>query len=139
MTSETRRQEILNRDNNRCRACGFSDTLTIEVDHIVPRTLNGSDDSDNLQALCHFCNNVKGNVLIDSLPIQDAIAGFGSCGQQTSAANRRSDQSSPRLEICWNTWIDNQEATGQTDNFRYFSRNHGINQIVVLTLASFGR
>ena len=86
MTSETRRQEILTRDNNRCRACGFSDTLTIEVDHVVPRTLNGSDDSDNLQALCHFCNNVKGNVLIDSLPIRDAIAGFGS--QEEITENR---------------------------------------------------
>jgi len=86
MTSETRRQEILNRDNHRCRACGFSDSLTIEVDHIVPRTLNGSDDSDNLQALCHFCNNVKANVLIDSLPIRDAIVGFGS--QEEVTENR---------------------------------------------------
>ena len=86
MTSETRRKEILTRDNNRCRACGFSDSLTIEVDHVVPRTLNGSDDSNNLQALCHFCNNVKGNVLIDSLPIRNAIVGFGS--QEEVTKNR---------------------------------------------------
>ena len=32
---------------------------TVHVDHIVPRALGGTDDPDNLQALCHSCNLIK--------------------------------------------------------------------------------
>lgn len=30
-----------------------------EVDHIIPRHLGGSNDPDNLQALCHSCHAAK--------------------------------------------------------------------------------
>ena len=42
--------------------------------------MGGSDDLDNLQALCSFCNNTKGNVEIEPLAIQEPLAleaGFG--------------------------------------------------------------
>ena len=76
--SESLKSEILDRDNCRCRACGFSDRLTLEIDHMIPRSLGGLDDLDNLQALCSFCNNTKANIEYNHpLPIRDAIAGFG--------------------------------------------------------------
>ena len=31
----------------------------LEVDHIVPRNLMGTDDISNLQALCYSCNAMK--------------------------------------------------------------------------------
>ena len=77
MLIESKRQAVLTRDNHRCRACGFSDDLTMEIDHVKPRSLGGSDDLDNLQALCSFCNNTKGNTEIDSLAIQAPCQGFG--------------------------------------------------------------
>ena len=78
MTKTETRQAVLTRDNCRCRACGFSDSLTMEIDHIVPRSLGGSNDIDNLQALCSFCNNTKANIeIVHNLPIREAIAGFG--------------------------------------------------------------
>jgi len=50
----------------------------MEIDHIVPRSLGGSNDIDNLQALCSFCNNTKANIeIVHNLPIREAIAGFG--------------------------------------------------------------
>ena len=75
--SEQTRQTVLIRDNCRCRACGFSDSLTLEVDHIKPRSLGGLDDLHNLQALCGFCNNAKKNVIIEGLAIQEPCTGFG--------------------------------------------------------------
>ena len=83
--SEQTRQAILDRDNCRCRACGFSDSLTMEVDHITPRSRGGSDSLDNLQALCHFCNNVKDNVEIESLAIKPERIGFGDQVDVTAA------------------------------------------------------
>ena len=78
--SDSLKSEILDHDNCRCRACGFSDRLTLEIDHIKPRSLGGSDDLDNLQVLCSFCNNTKGNVEIEALAIREPLEfgeGFG--------------------------------------------------------------
>ena len=75
--SEQTRQTVLIRDNCRCRACGFSDSLTLEIDHVKPRSLGGSDSLHNLQALCGFCNNAKKNVIIEDLAIQEPCTGFG--------------------------------------------------------------
>ena len=35
----------------------------LTIDHIVPRSLGGSDADENLQLLCGACNSVKGNRL----------------------------------------------------------------------------
>lgn len=41
-----------------CARCGSTDDLT--VDHVVPVSRGGSDDIDNLRALCLRCNSSKG-------------------------------------------------------------------------------
>jgi hypothetical protein len=51
---------ILQRDLYRCCICKASG-VKLEVDHIVPLSLGGSNDMDNLQALCVPCNRGKGN------------------------------------------------------------------------------
>lgn len=35
-----------------CAQCGELDTLKLDVDHVVPRALGGSDERSNLQVLC---------------------------------------------------------------------------------------
>ena len=55
---------ILARDEWTCCSCGRSakvDGVTLEVDHIVPRSKGGSDEMDNLQTLCKKCNIGKSN------------------------------------------------------------------------------
>ena len=37
-------------------ACG---AVATDADHIVPRRRGGTDDEDNLQALCHTCHSRK--------------------------------------------------------------------------------
>jgi hypothetical protein len=49
----TLRKHIFNRDR-RCVKCGSVHAL--QVDHILPRALGGSDDPDNLRLLCRSCN-----------------------------------------------------------------------------------
>jgi diadenosine tetraphosphate (Ap4A) HIT family hydrolase len=56
----TARYEILKRAKFRCELCGISaDEKALEVDHILPRNLGGSDEQHNLQALCYSCNATK--------------------------------------------------------------------------------
>lgn len=67
------RAVVLERDGYRCRACGWkpgdptaagASGLEIfrglEVDHVHPKALGGSDGLDNLQTLCSLCNSKKG-------------------------------------------------------------------------------
>ena len=50
------RLEILQRDQYTCYMCGGEAN---EVDHILPRSRNGSDEPENLAAACRRCNNAK--------------------------------------------------------------------------------
>jgi len=52
------RLAIHERDGWACLHCGATTDLTL--DHIVPWSLGGSDDPDNLQTLCQPCNSRKG-------------------------------------------------------------------------------
>ena len=56
--------QVLARDRWKCCSCGRSaeqDGVTLEVDHITPRSLGGNDDIANLQTLCKKCNVGKSN------------------------------------------------------------------------------
>src|SRR5215469_1084464 len=58
--SGTLRYEVLKKAQFHCELCGISaDVRALEVDHIVPRNLGGTDDLSNLQALCYSCNSMK--------------------------------------------------------------------------------
>jgi diadenosine tetraphosphate (Ap4A) HIT family hydrolase/5-methylcytosine-specific restriction endonuclease McrA len=55
------RYDTLKRAGFRCELCGVSaDERALDVDHIVPRKHGGTDDPENLQALCWQCNANKG-------------------------------------------------------------------------------
>lgn len=58
--SGTLKFEVLKSAQFHCELCGVSaDVRALEVDHIVPRNLGGTDDPSNLQALCYSCNSMK--------------------------------------------------------------------------------
>lgn len=53
------RDDVLAAWGDWCQRCGSTDH--IQIDHIVPLSLGGSNDFDNLQPLCRTCNGWKGN------------------------------------------------------------------------------
>ena len=75
--STTTRQQVITRDNGRCRACGIADRDALQCDHIVPESKGGTDSLDNLQALCGVCNNRKGRTDVGELAILPPVEGFG--------------------------------------------------------------
>ena len=53
------REAVLMRDGYRCRHCGRNpreDGIKLHVDHIEPWSKGGTNDLENLQALCEECN-----------------------------------------------------------------------------------
>ena len=54
------REYVLQRDERTCQYCG-SKKGKIEVDHVVPRSKNGSDRVSNLVTSCRRCNQKKDN------------------------------------------------------------------------------
>lgn len=60
-----KRFRILERDGFRCCLCGRTAKETkLHVDHIIPVSIGGSDENENLQTLCQDCNLGKSNKLI---------------------------------------------------------------------------
>lgn len=57
------RQQVLAEANYRCEYCKASSRITgipLIMEHILPRSLNGKDDRENLAAACYRCNEFKG-------------------------------------------------------------------------------
>lgn len=70
--SKRLRYEILRRDNHACRYCGAAaPDVKLNVDHVIPTSLGGSDKPENLVAACADCNGGKTSSLPDAMPVAD--------------------------------------------------------------------
>lgn len=83
------REQVITRDNGRCRACGIGDRDSLQCDHIVPESKGGTDSLDNLQALCPLCNNRKQNTDIGELPILPPLSMADGFGNPIDVMHRR--------------------------------------------------
>lgn len=62
--SEEERKIIYDGSNGHCALCGQKLLLKdMTIDHIVPLSMGGNDDMDNVQASCFSCNQFKDNIL----------------------------------------------------------------------------
>lgn len=58
-----RRFEVFRRDDFRCQYCGRrAPEVAIEVEHMRPISLGGTDDMWNLASACQQCNAGKSNI-----------------------------------------------------------------------------
>ncbi|MGC5246426.1 HNH endonuclease [Gordonia sp. DT219] len=54
------RAAVIRRDGNRCTQCGADGRrVRLDVDHIVNVKRGGTDDLENLRALCRTCHQAK--------------------------------------------------------------------------------
>ena len=60
--SEKVGRNVFTQAGDRCGYCLAPQHLVLgwlEIDHLIPRALGGSDDESNLRIACIFCNNYK--------------------------------------------------------------------------------
>lgn len=66
------RFEIFKRDGFRCQYCGCDSSnpeIVLEIDHIIPVSKGGLDDTDNLLTACFSCNRGKSDNWLTSVPL----------------------------------------------------------------------
>lgn len=69
--SKRLRYEVLRRDNHACRYCGATaPDVKLNVDHVIPTSLGGSDKPTNLVTSCANCNSGK----TSSMPNAEVVA-----------------------------------------------------------------
>lgn len=69
--SPTRRSEIYERDGLACYLCGdvldrstpSNEPKALTIDHVIPRSKGGTDESDNLKTCCRECNIRKADMM----------------------------------------------------------------------------
>ncbi|NED75321.1 HNH endonuclease [Streptomyces sp. SID9944] len=70
--SKRLRYEILRRDNYACRYCGATaPQVKLNVDHVIPQALGGSDKPDNLVTACADCNAGKTSSMPNAMVVAD--------------------------------------------------------------------
>lgn len=60
--SESTRQQVFTEADHRCEYCLTSRRLIgmpLVIDHVLPKSADGSDERDNLAAACYRCNEFK--------------------------------------------------------------------------------
>lgn len=74
--SASLREQVFSRAKERCEYCQTARRLIampLVVDHIIPRSAGGSDETENLCASCYRCNEYKGPRTLARDPITQAI------------------------------------------------------------------
>lgn len=84
--SKRTRFEVLRRDNNACRYCGqMAPDVVIQVDHVIPVALGGTDEASNLVAACRDCNAGKAS----TAPTEAVVAEVSQRDLEFAAALRQ--------------------------------------------------
>lgn len=109
--SKRTRFEVFRRDEFTCRYCRSADN-PLTIDHVVPTTLGGSDEPDNLVAACRDCNAGKGSTSPDEHMVaqvdKDAIRWAAAMEKAAEITAERAAQSRQTLEWFMRVW---QNAT----------------------------
>lgn len=80
------RYAVLERDHHTCRYCGASaPDVRLQIDHVVPVALGGSDEPKNLVTSCEACNSGKAS----TTPSLEVVADIDESAARWASAMRQ--------------------------------------------------
>ena len=111
--SKRLRYEILRRDNHACRYCGATaPDVKLNVDHVIPQALGGTDKPDNLVTACADCNSGKTSSMPNAMPVADVKQ---DAFRQAADLQRETQQRREGLSLhLYLVWVWAYEQTGRT-------------------------
>jgi len=74
--SDALRERVRSAARDRCGYCRVPQKQVygwLEVEHIVPKAVGGTDDEDNLWLACDFCNTYKGSKVKARDPVSGTL------------------------------------------------------------------
>jgi hypothetical protein len=124
--SKRLRFEILRRDNHTCRYCGATTPgVRLVVDHVVPETLGGRSEPENLVTACEACNNGKSSVPPDATTVanvsQDAIRWARALAQARAIRRLRIEEREAYVNYfnaLWAEWTRGGQSVPLDDDWR---------------------
>ncbi len=105
---------ILERDNFTCQYCGKgAPEVKLDVDHVIPHSKGGKDESTNLVTACKLCNLHKGNKDIRplvlpkriQLPKQKTESYKGKCIKMHEDTWEKFKEARRKSGLSWNQFI----------------------------------
>ena len=140
---------IFERDGFKCQYCGHGvPDVILEVDHIIPKSKNGTDDNINLITSCFACNRGKSNKILNENIIpkieKEQIDNLKSQykEQQTQIKKyykylekmlKSKKEDNPEIKIINETFIDEFGFTLNEkgkQSIKYFLKNLSIEEII---------
>ncbi|GGV46153.1 HNH endonuclease [Streptomyces spectabilis] len=140
--SKRLRYEVLRRDNHACRYCGATAPgVKLNVDHVIPQALGGSDKPDNLVTSCTDCNAGKTSSMPNAQPITDVDQeAFRQAVADKQAASKQRELVAAHLYATWRwAWERTGSPAPVDGDVRYFARrlfamlNRGLSAQLDLT------
>ena len=119
--SKRLRYEILRRDNHACRYCGATAPgAKLNVDHVIPQSLGGSDKPDNLVTSCTDCNAGKTSSMPNAMVVADVDQEtFRQAAELMSEAERKHEALFIHLGMVW-AWAWEKSGRTPTDLDQYY-------------------
>jgi hypothetical protein len=111
--SKRLRYEILRRDNHTCRYCGATaPEVSLQVDHVHPVSLGGTDEASNLVAACVDCNTGKSSSHPEAPLVEDVSQDVVRWTRALQAAQEISERQQDKREAyvadiseVWESWL----------------------------------
>lgn len=126
--SKRLRFEIFRRDGFKCRYCGLvAGETELTIDHVVPRTLGGSDDPTNLVTACKDCNSGKTSSSPDAELVADVDQRAVQWAQamEIAVARRHEELADERARVdafdrAWRAWPEMPRTPGWRSSISRF-------------------
>lgn len=136
------RFEVFKRDSFKCQYCGKTPPeVTLEVDHIKPKSKKGTDDINNLITACFDCNRGKKHIELTKLPntllenaeiLKEKELQYKEYQKLIDKINKRIDSEIQKVNEAYNLYFPNYVLTEKfkTNTVKKFIKTLGINEVL---------